>query len=162
MSLYHPGCVEDFERGLTGGDDGGVGKSNPLALVLTEELVADGPISSSFFRQPGWICRAISGGSPSARLFMIHLRCVAELIVILEPTDPRVQRPETVWTRAFPTDLAIEVTLSPRLRTSNVPARRGSRPMAEHQVTSFTLLSCKVLQIQKTRRIAPTACSARI
>jgi hypothetical protein len=44
MSLHHPRHVEHFERGLTGGDDGTVGKGNPLALILTEELVADSPV----------------------------------------------------------------------------------------------------------------------
>ena len=44
MSLHHPRRVEHLERGLAGGDDGAVGKGNPLALILAEELVAHRPV----------------------------------------------------------------------------------------------------------------------
>jgi hypothetical protein len=49
-----------------------------------------------------------------------------------------------VSARALTTDLAIEVTLSPGF----VPARRGSRPLAEQRVTAFTSFAESVTDLE--------------
>src|SRR5947199_73136 len=60
--------LKDEHRATAGGDHNAVREADPLALVRTEELVADGPVCGLVFTPVGWSCRAISGGSPSARL----------------------------------------------------------------------------------------------
>ena len=53
-----------------------VQQATVIALVEARRLdvvPADVARAASFLRQSGWICRAISGGNASARLFIGHL-----------------------------------------------------------------------------------------
>jgi hypothetical protein len=74
MPLRHAGHVDHLERGLAGSDGGAVGKHNPLALVLTEELVANGPVRRLVLAPVGMNLSGASGGSASAKLFIAYSR----------------------------------------------------------------------------------------
>ncbi|MEO8498852.1 MAG: hypothetical protein ABI614_27640 [Planctomycetota bacterium] len=86
------GGVKDDYRASAGGDDDAVGEADPLALVLTEELVADSPVRRLVLTPVGMDLASNCGGSPSAKLFIGHLGCIAWVVVILQPLGLSVER----------------------------------------------------------------------
>ena len=79
------GRVENGNRACARRDHGAIGKPDPLALVLTEELVADSPVRGLVLAPVGVDLSSDFGGSASARLFIDRLGCMLGLSSFYRP-----------------------------------------------------------------------------
>src|SRR5437588_8636770 len=82
------GRVENGNRACARRDHGAIGKPNPLALVLTEELVADSPVPGLVLAPVGVDLSSDFGGQCVSQAFHRSPRVYAGTVVILPPSGP--------------------------------------------------------------------------
>ena len=82
------GRVENGNRACARRDHGAIGKSDPLALVLTEELVANSPVRGLVLAPVGVDLSSDFGGAVRQPGFSSSPRVYAGPVVILPPSVP--------------------------------------------------------------------------
>src|SRR5207253_9626225 len=82
------GRVENGNRACARRDHGAIGKPDPLALVLTEELVADSPVRGLVLAPVGVDLSSDFGGQCVSQAFHRSPRVYAGPGVILPPSGP--------------------------------------------------------------------------
>src|SRR5437879_9216738 len=83
-----PGRVENGNRACARRDHGAIGKPDPLALVLTEELVADSPVRGLVLAPVGVDLSSDFGRQCVSQAFHRSPRVYAGPVVILPPSGP--------------------------------------------------------------------------